>query len=591
MGDEYDVVFQQFLSFQSDESALLEDPRAFWVIVMCSANVVASTQGNINNPNLTSSMGTVVQNIPEGSDVWCMSTDNYSRFCSHLQDYPWVSQCVQFVSAIPYDFIRPADESYSSVSLFNDVQAWNMSAMVATDFFKEGFNFPNFRGNVLPYLSRMGGYDRLFKFTTSPYCIVELTTYTGGTIIMKPECVESSDLSLKNYLCFAPPSLRITMTPDNYNGSDEIPVGYSDTVVTLNGTRRDNRVDTTLYGGENLDMALNIESFPQFSITNNQYLNYLASYKNRINYSYSAADWARERAFLQADTSRAAINLENEYEMAKRQNQHDYLLANQLVDYNMAQMAKENTLSEAATAADNAQLSALAGFGSSAISNVSSGNLLGILGSGLTSGASYSNASNSLATSRKVASNTFNTTTEQQLQSMTNNWNLLNSNVNAGITYRNALGDMNLGLARQVASGDYDMAIQQIQATVQDAKMLQPTVSGQQGGEYFNMANGILGVMLKIKMPKPHFVKQIGDFWLRFGYYINRWVYPPSDLRVMSKFSFWKFTYASVQGDMPYMFSQTLRGILEAGTTVWSNPDDMYITPLNDNEPASDWGF
>ena len=102
----------------------------------------------------------------------------------------------------------------------------------------------------------------------------------------------------------------------------------------------------------------------------------------------------------------------------------------------------------------------------------------------------------------------------------------------------------------------------------------------------FNAVNGYNGILIKWKRLKPNFMRTVGDFWLRYGYYINRWLVPPADLKCCENFTYWKMQEISLtSSQVPELFREAIRGIFEKGVTVWSNPDRIGRTDLADNEP------
>lgn len=116
--------------------------------------------------------------------------------------------------------------------------------------------------------------------------------------------------------------------------------------------------------------------------------------------------------------------------------------------------------------------------------------------------------------------------------------------------------------------------------------MTQPSTSGQFGGDAFNLINNTYGYSLRWKFINPQAMRQIGDYWLRYGYAIHQFITIPTTLKVMSKFTYWKLaeTYIS-QARIPESFKQTIRGIFEKGVTVWSDPDDIGNIDWSDNTP------
>ena len=147
--------------------------------------------------------------------------------------------------------------------------------------------------------------------------------------------------------------------------------------------------------------------------------------------------------------------------------------------------------------------------------------------------------------------------------------------------------DTNYDYAAYAAQGDYMNSIHGIQAKVRDAQLTQPTTSGQFGGDTFNVSEGLYGVLIKWKRLKPNYMRQVGDFWLRYGYYVNRWITPPADLKCMEHFTYWKMQSVALStSEVPELFKESIRGIFEKGVTVWSDPDMMYKIDLADNEPV-----
>ena len=150
------------------------------------------------------------------------------------------------------------------------------------------------------------------------------------------------------------------------------------------------------------------------------------------------------------------------------------------------------------------------------------------------------------------------------------------------------LRDTNKEFGDFAAKGDYAMAIGAINAKVQDAALIQPTTSGQVGGEAFNLIAWRWGIHAKAKVISLAARRAIGEYWLRYGYAVNQFATPPQDLQVMTRFTYWKMreTYISY-GPVPENYRQTIRGIFEKGVTVWKNPADIATMDLADNDPKA----
>ena len=52
----------------------------------------------------------------------------------------------------------------------------------------------------------------------------------------------------------------------------------------------------------------------------------------------------------------------------------------------------------------------------------------------------------------------------------------------------------------------------------------------------------------------------------------------------MSNFTYWKMQQVQVNGTLPELFKETIRGIFEKGVTVWTNPNNINNIDLADND-------
>lgn len=146
--------------------------------------------------------------------------------------------------------------------------------------------------------------------------------------------------------------------------------------------------------------------------------------------------------------------------------------------------------------------------------------------------------------------------------------------------------DTNKDLADWAARGDYQQNVAAINAKVQDTALTPPFTNGQSGGETFNMIYGGLRVYMHIRSVNSDVAAMIGDYWLRYGYAIRRFIAIPPSLQVMQNFTYWKLseTYIS-SGRVPEFAKQAIRGIFEKGVTVWSDPKKIGNVDWADNQP------
>ncbi len=136
------------------------------------------------------------------------------------------------------------------------------------------------------------------------------------------------------------------------------------------------------------------------------------------------------------------------------------------------------------------------------------------------------------------------------------------------------MAGQNYRLATRFAEGDYENSIAGINAQVQQMQMTPPTTSGSAGGDSFNLANGIMGVLVRFRTCAPSALRSVGEFMLRFGYFVQRFVTPPASLQCMEKFTYWQMQECYVKGALPEQARLTIKGMFERGVTVWSRPED-----------------
>ena len=54
----------------------------------------------------------------------------------------------------------------------------------------------------------------------------------------------------------------------------------------------------------------------------------------------------------------------------------------------------------------------------------------------------------------------------------------------------------------------------------------------------FYLANGIVGVLVRFKTCAPSALRSVGEYMLRYGYFIQRFITPPQSLECMTKFTY-----------------------------------------------------
>ena len=532
-------------------------PMAGMVIV--STIDLSADAGNVNAPILKMADGSSVNGFIHGANIYYGALIHLNALLRELKEKPWVSQGILSITItpnLPKFKIAPGSEmdvpgGFQPVREYDNVPS-KIGKLSSWDRKKE---FKNVLTNVFSFDGVMSyvipeRYRTLKKFLISPYRFIELSMYNGQGAILKPEMLDTHSDNLNIVVGYhpTPPNPRVLFYAKNYGGVDVGVWGDED--------KGFHQFDINAYEtGFTFDGAGMMSALPQTSIVNNSYMAFMASNANSIAFQYQNAEWSNQRVLAGADMSFnqnvAGINANSSQNRnAMNVNNRQTTLAN-----NVAQ-------SRALQGVMNAGLGALtAGSGAGAAVSALGGSANAVIDYGVT--------------------------IDQNSQGTAiNNAGMLNS---TGIqnSYQQYLGDTNLAYAQFAAQGDYQNEIARINAKVQDAKLMQPTVSGQVAGEAFNFVmHGGFEIRVKYKHLQPGVIRMIGELWLRYGYAINRF-HRMAKLSVMSKFTYWKVKEINIiSSTCPEFYKQTIRGVFEKGVTVWRKPGDIGNIDYATNEPV-----
>ena len=513
-------------------------------VVIVSTVMLDGKYGDVSNPHFTMAMGSRAAGLPHGCAIYYASSFGYNRLRNTLGKYPWVSQGIISVTAIPDWSIRMS--GLAELPNHEEVYEIGPDGINSVDDFDVLANFRNYiRGAVSTIggnsfvansSSITGRYRRLLKFLTAPYSHVELTTFSGTPIVINPEMLSSDDITVTMFSHVTPPGPRIMFTVHNLN-----------TVrPTYDGTDNSHQ-------GEYFDEMTGIVNLPTFSLTNNSYGLFMASNANSLAYQHYSADWSQQKATMGASTSRdVAYNVASAtYTQAQNQRTLNTNKTDTSNDYSMR----------------SSIVNAMMGIASSGLS----GDAMGMLGSAVSglNGGLQSHMSNQMNTS---------------MTNMANNTARIGSNIDAGT--QRATADTNYAYANYAAQGDYASAIAGIQAKVRDARLIPPSVVGQIGGDGFLLGTVGWAVYVRVRTIGFEAMRSIGEFWLRYGYAMNVFYTIPRNFQVMSRFTYWKCAETTIfSSTCPEVFRQTIRGIFEKGVTVWADKNDIGRIDYADNAP------
>lgn len=145
----------------------------------------------------------------------------------------------------------------------------------------------------------------------------------------------------------------------------------------------------------------------------------------------------------------------------------------------------------------------------------------------------------------------------------------------------------NYNLAKWANQGDYEQTIAQINASVQDAALTQPSIVGQTGGDGFNLANGYMGIEIRYKAVNEQMVRVIGDYWGKYGYAAHEFVSMGGQaLNQMRYYTYWKFTDIYIESaECAEADKDAIRGIFAKGVTVWGDPGKIGAVMPYENTP------
>ena len=536
LGSEYQIVdqYKRHISKASGD---------YSIMVTSTVDLTASP-GTVDDPNMVSAKGSDFEHLPNGAGLYLFDTmADFKDFLYLYADKPWVTQGIINIMAIPdnEDYGMSYDET-----VVGAVTIKALKGGMFNRFFYAMRN--NWRDDLTGHLPAR--YQHLDKFKVSPYTTLELTAYTGTPVVLRPESWANPHAIIQEMPHFAPPGARLAFVPYRYNAAGPYDPAMTD-FTDSNGDPHDD--------GEFLDVATGIWNFPTFALVNNGYMSFLASNHNSIAFQHSSADWSQQRALSGAElgANQASSNID---------------ASRSINAMGMVAAGQSTTLAN-----ETAGWQALQAGGNSIIGGIEKGANGGVAGGVVSAVKGGANAAADYA----IGLNQRN----RQLGITTGLMGATNTRQNQAAEYTR---DTNLDYATYAAKGDYSNAIAGINAKVQDARMIQPTTSGQVGGEAFNLAVYKWGYDLKVKMLQGAVMSAIGEFWLRYGYAVNRYGTLPADLQVMSHFTYWKLKESYiVSANCPEVYKNTMRGIFEKGVTVWKNPADIGNIDTAVNTPLA----
>lgn len=527
---------------KSISSHIISDVKGGYDVAIVSTIDLESDPGNVDDPKFTAAKGSNAEGLPNGAAIYFCTDDAFKDVMYRLSSAPWVAQGIVSITAIPTsatDFRK-----MKVVRLLNNDTGVKLYVPQKNDGSLNNNRSDVLRKNFRDSMRRMlpERYRSLSKFLTFPYMAIEVTTYSGTPLIIKPESITGEDFSVTQWVHMVPPSPRIMFTVDTQNMA---PSGEHN---NYNGW------------SEHFDVMTGITNLPTFSMVNNSYLAYQAANAHSLAYQHDSADWSQQKALTGAQNgynmSTAAINAAN---------------ASTMVGVNAAS-AQTNLANS--TAMDHWRTNSVFGVGTGIAQGGMAGGIAGAVLGGI---------NGAVGAAQNYANTSIDNSSRAQSTAISNNAAVQNMGISTGLSQYNR--DTNLQYAKYSAQGDYANAIAGINAKVQDAKMIAPTSVGQVGGEAFNLAVDAWRIEAKFKSINEGAIRRIGEYWLRYGYSVNLPIHMPSDFQCMTNFTYWKLSETYITSAVcPENFKQAIRGIFEKGVTIWNDASRIGRIDYADNE-------
>jgi hypothetical protein len=550
-------------------------------IIILSTTSLSVDSGTKDNPTIQSASGSFFESQANGTEVYYLDNPlDIGRFFDGGATSPWVTQGICGIFAVPSLPDRLTRWGAKVTELFGKDahfigNCWKMgaSATDSQDRYDDIINLKNFR-DMFQLPER---YRYLKKFLTAPYAYVECSCLNGTVITYEPEQIPSADLIIRETWNYAPPSPRLNFYARGYHAGS---LGDRQPLPDGKGLP----IDT----GEMLNASFGITNFPTFMAVNNGSALALANSAYTRAYAQQSADWGYQKTQMGINNAYAQAQVGTQY--ASEQNKLGTANRNAMMAINnqSAQMASDLTLKNLSFDNRMNQINTVGSGAANAIGSLATGNVGGavgaIAGTAIGAWANQQSYDNSVSSNSQALSNTF--ATNAATTSQANAYSLAQTNLSNQQTMQ--LADMNKQLAQATAQGDYENTIAGINAQVQQTQTVPPTTSGALGGDAFNLANGLIGVMVRFRQIPPAAMQAIGEVWLRYGYYVQRFMRLPDNLMAMSNFTYWKLHELYVRSSTcPEEYRLTVKGIFESGVTVWTDPDKIGVTDYADNLPLA----
>lgn len=606
-GSEMVTTSQEYRSIIEGRHYDIDGGGVDWVdygLIVVSTTNLTDDPGSTSEPKLATARGAIFEQETDGCSVYYC--ENRMAYVANIMAlgtlFPWVTQgicAVYMVPKIPQDYVsrygsrvtkiygQTVSEQYGNIYSFNSSLDSDLryEDVMAIANFRNKFNIP-------------ARYRNLRKLRCYPFCVIECSCLNGTVITYRPEDIQSDTLTVRETYTYAPSGARINFYIPGYNEA-----GAGTTIpLRINGKDMGLPID----GGEMLNASFGITNLPHFSVVNNGGALAMANSAYTRAYAQESAQWTRQKALTSANVANSNAALQREYATRQTNWANENRTATNAITANSLNQSLaigQNQTSQMANLQveqniKNNNLNGMAGIIGGGLNAVASRSPLGVVNAvgGAFLGSAHTDIANyGVNSSAAVSNSTAAASTANQLATNAAATSQANAYASGATGLSNQLSAItsqaNYGLADYAAQGDYQNAIAGINAQVQQMQLTPPTTSGALGGDMFNLSNGIMGVLVRFKTCAPSALRAAGEYMLRYGYFVQRFVTPPASLECMEKFTFWQMQEAYVRGTLPEEYRLTIKGMFERGVTVWNKPEYIGVTDWADNEPLPGIGY
>ena len=484
--------------------------------------------GTVDKPNQQTAVPRYYDWLPNGCQYLALDADDWSKFLSAARAYSWISRNIQAIYCVPKGLTRWTQADWQLNAKYGGVHAYTPSDTLPSTF-----------ATIHPITDIMNAiperYRIVKKLLTYPYSVLELSGCDGSPVFYKPQLLNGMQTSIEFIGNAVIPFTRYGFYLRGYgdNGAGNKQVDHN---PIPNGPSTGRSIQ---YFGDTLDSAVWFDNWPQFSIVNDMYINYLANTAYTRAYSYESAGWARTKGNAALDMQRNVT----ESQLATNQANQD--IQNQLTD--------RSRIADLITGA------------AGVLGTAATGNIGGTI---QPAWASARTCTRALSDSRRKTSSSPTTRCRQE-------WHWTQTK-HTGAWPRKATTRTPSTPSSASPAGPADPAIHQRTAGRKRSnarqRRHQPEIPGQNHGAGRHEHDRRLLPPLRHR--------------------IHRFIEMPEKLNCMTHFSYWRLSEAYIidsEGDESSR--DTMRGIMQKGVTIWDKPESIGRTSLYDNQPKTGYRY